>query len=112
MKNLIVIKPKTQEYTCFVYGSSADLENLIKFVGKSPAIGFENGKMTLSYKKQVIKEGTVIFRDSLGNVTNVIPVEKVNEYYEIIKESDFTPADGANIPAQAAKEKKEKKAKK
>lgn len=114
MENIIVIKPKTQTYTCFVYGSVSDLENLIRFVGKSPAIGFESGKMVVSYKKTKITEGSVIFRDAVGNVTNVQPIDKVKENYELVSVNVFSDEFVNNVPEQAAPKtpKADKKAKK
>lgn len=108
MENVIVLRPKTIQLTGFVYNGLTDLANLIKFVGKTPQI---NADMSLNFKKQVVTENTVVFVNQFGDVINVIPVEKVQENFEVVKSLKFTPEHENKVIEKPVKTKKEKKAK-
>jgi hypothetical protein len=109
MKNVLILKPKTNELTGFQYNDQNDLENLIKFVGSAPVVKIESGKMQLLFKKQVVRPGTVVFRNGFGEVTNVMEIPKVIETFDISKTLDFAP-DHVNTVTEKVKVVKEKKA--
>lgn len=88
MEKIVVIRPKTVQMVGFVYESISDLTNLIKFVGKSPLILTD---MTLMFKKVAVKEPCVVFANSFGEVTNVLPPEKIEENFEVVKNLKFAP---------------------
>lgn len=115
-ENLVSIKPKTIEQIGFVYNGTEDLPNLIKFVGKSPTLEISKttGQLEVCYRKTVIKEGTVVFRNSFGEVTHTLTPEQIAEKFEVVAYLEFKP-ENANVIQEKVKvipEKKQKEAKK
>lgn len=90
-KQSLVINPKSVKTQAFVYRGMQDLENLIAFVGSSPKVSVEKGKIVLAFKKQIIFDNSVILRNSYGEVTSVMTYEKAQDEYEILAQSDFLP---------------------
>jgi len=88
MEKIVILRPKTIQLTGFVYNGLTDLADLIKFVGKTPQI---NANLTLNFKKQVVAENCIVFRNEYGEVTNVLPVEKVGDNFDVVKSLNFAP---------------------
>ena len=90
-KQSLVINPRSTKTQAFVYRGMPDLENLIAFVGTSPKVSVEKGKIVLAFKKQVILDNTVILRNSYGEVTAVMSYDEAETKYEILAQSVFLP---------------------
>jgi hypothetical protein len=88
-KQSLIINPKTVSKQAFHYQHLTDLENLIGFVGTEPKVKIVNGKMVIIFGKHEIKEGTIILRNSFGQVTDVLTYEQANDLYEIKAQSEF-----------------------
>ena len=71
---VLTVRYKSPEFLVLHYRGLQDLENLIKFVGKSPVI---NADMTLKYKKQVIKNDCYVFVNDYGDVTKVVSLSEL-----------------------------------
>lgn len=87
-KSALVVRPKSVNEMAFIYRNFSDLKNLVKFVGSKPSIDEEGN---LYFRKQMIADNSVIFRNSYGQVTDVLPLEKAEEKYEIVADSEFKP---------------------
>jgi hypothetical protein len=90
-KQSIVINPKSVRTQAFVYRGMQDLENLIAFVGSSPKVSVEKGKIVLAFKKEVILDNRIILRNSYGEVTAVMTFEEAEKDFEILAQSEFLP---------------------
>jgi len=90
-KQSLVINPRSTKTQAFAYHGMQDLENLITFVGTSPKVSVEKGKIVLAFKKQVILDDRIILRNSYGEVTAVMTYDEANTQYEIVAESAFLP---------------------
>ena len=91
-KQSLVINPRSTSKTqAFVYRGMQDLENLIAFVGTSPKVSVEKGKIVLAFKKQIILDNRVILRNSYGEVTAVMTYEEADKDFEILGQSEFLP---------------------
>lgn len=87
IKNVLTVRYKSPEFLVFHYRDLQDLENLIKFVGKTPQI---NADMTLKYKKQIIKNDTYVFRNEYGDVTKIVTKDELKLGYDCSPLSEFT----------------------
>lgn len=104
-KSALVVRPKSVNEMAFIYRNFSDLKNLVKFVGSKPSIDEEGN---LYFRKQMIADNSVIFRNSYGQVTEVLPLEKAEEKYEIVADSEFKPEHANTVtekPARVAGEK-------
>ena len=91
-KQSLVINPRSTSKTqAFVYRGMQDLENLIAFVGVSPKVSVEKGKIVLAFKKQIIFDNSVILRNSYGEVIAVMTYGEAETKYEIVAQSEFLP---------------------
>lgn len=90
-KQSLVINPRSLKTQAFVYRGMQDLENLIAFVGVSPKVSVEKGKIVLAFKKQIILDNRVILRNSYGEVTAVMTYEEADKDFEVLAESAFLP---------------------
>jgi hypothetical protein len=105
-KQSLVIKPKTIAKQAFNYKGIADLENLIGFVGTAPKVNMEAGKMVLSFGKQTIKDGSIVLRNSFGQVTDVLAYSQAAELYDIAAERDFKAEDKNKVTDKPVKKAK------
>ena len=87
-KESIVITPKVTAEQVYHYKGFENLKNLIGFVGARPLIN-EDG--SLQFRKVLIPENSIIFRNSLGQVTKVMNYESAGTMYDIVAQSDFLP---------------------
>jgi hypothetical protein len=85
-KQSVVIRPKAPNTLAFVYHGFTDLKNLVKFVGSRPTID-ENGD--LYFRKNLIKDNSVILRDAFGKVIEVLNYNDASAKYEIVGDSEF-----------------------
>jgi hypothetical protein len=92
-KQSLVINPKSVKVAAFVYRGMQDLENLIAFVGSSPKVSVEKGKIVLAFKKQIIADNRVILRNAYGEVTEVMTFEDAQRDFEIVAQREFAPED-------------------
>lgn len=90
-KQIVVVKTKAPEMVAFHYTDQSDLENLINFVGKKPSIDFEKGNLVINFRKHRIVNDSLVFRNTFGDVTNVVPYSKVKEVYDVISSVSYTP---------------------
>jgi hypothetical protein len=90
-KQSLILRPKSIQVAAFKYNESADLMNLISFVGKEPKVKVDKGKMVLTFGKKDVKEGNIVLRNSYGEVTNVFTPAEANDKYEIVASSEFKP---------------------
>lgn len=97
MSKILVLKPKAPEVQAFVYENETDLENLTRFVGKNPVIDFLSGTKTVRFRKQEVKDGSIVFRNEFGDVVKVMTVEEAENIYDIEGEYDFTIKSHANV---------------
>ena len=86
MAKLIIVKPRTIERLGFVYQGYEDLQSLINFVGKAPQI---NEKGELFYKKHVINNNSVIFKDTEGNITGVMSRQSIESAFDLVAEKEY-----------------------
>jgi hypothetical protein len=108
-KQSLVIQPKTQKEQAFVYRTIADLENLIGFVGTTPKVDIDKGKMVLTFKKHIIGDGSVVLRNSYGEVTRVMTFEEANKIYDVAAQSEFLQEHKNKVVAKIKPEKVAKK---
>jgi len=92
-KQSLVINPRSVKTQAFVYRGMQDLENLIAFVGSSPKVSVEKGKIVLAFKKQIILDNSVILRNSYGEVTAVMSFEEAEKDFEIMAQREFQAED-------------------
>jgi hypothetical protein len=97
-KQSLVLAPKTVKEQAFIYRTVADLENLIRFLGTSPKVVFEKGKLSYQFGKQVISDNSVITRNVYGNVVNCMTFAQANEKYDIAAQRDFDNAKDSQTP--------------
>lgn len=97
MSKILVLKSKAPEVQAFVYENENDLAQLITFVGKKPVVDIENGKTIFMFKKQVIKNGSIVFRNEYGDVIKVLTIEEMENIYDVENTSDFTTKVHANV---------------
>jgi len=90
-KQSLIINPKSVKDHAFIYRGMQDLENLIAFVGSSPKVSVDKGKIVLAFKKQIILDNRVILRNTYGEVTAVLTFEEADRDYEILAQSEFLP---------------------
>jgi hypothetical protein len=91
-KQSLILKPKTIAIQAFNYKGLEDLKNLIDFVGSTPKIDVDkSGQPILLYKKNVLKENSIIMRNSFGEVTNVLTYPDAAEVFDISAQSEFKP---------------------
>jgi len=89
-KQSLILKPKTVAIQALNFKGFEDLKTLIDFVGNTPKIDVDkNGQPVLLYKKQVIKDNSIILRNSFGEVTRVMTYAEAAEIYEISAQSEF-----------------------
>lgn len=93
-KNCVALKPKSVAVTAFVYRDLSDLKNLILFVGNRPLI---NPDTSLQFKKQTVKENSVVMRNAYGEVTEVLSYDDAANKYDIAAQHDFTAADANKV---------------
>jgi hypothetical protein len=82
-KSNVILKVKVIPKPAFVYRTSNDLENLIKFVGSDPKVKIESGKLVMYYGKFVIKDNTVILLSEVGKVSQILNLVEADNLYEI-----------------------------
>ena len=87
-KESIVITPKVTPERVYHYKGFENLKNLIGFVGARPLINEDGG---LQFKKVLVPENSIIFRNSLRHVTKVMNYESAATMYDIAAQSDFLP---------------------
>lgn len=102
-KSMVAIRPTAKPEVAFVYRSEADIKNLILFVGSNPVL---TPDLTLKFKKIDVPTGSVVFRNSYGEVTRIMKIEEVEAQYEIVAEADFQPKDANKVVDKPAKVKK------
>jgi len=86
-KTSIVLKPKTKPEMAMVYRGLQDLKSLILFVGSKPVL---NADATIQYRKHIVKDNSVIFRNANGQVSKILSFEEASKVYEIIADSEFS----------------------
>ena len=89
----LILKAKVVPIEGFNYKSIADLENLIGFVGTEPKVKVAagTGKLIIMFGKNEIKDNSVVFRNSYGEVVNVMSYDKAAEIFDIAAQSEFLP---------------------
>lgn len=97
MSKILVLKPKSPEVQAFVYENENDLAHLISFVGKKPTVDIENGKPIFMFRKQVIKNGSIVFRNQFGDVVKVLTIEEMENIYDVENTYDFTAKAHGNV---------------
>ena len=103
-KQVVAIRPLSQSTKVgFLFTDFSDLKKLVLFVGKKPQID-ENGD--LFYKKFKITNNSLIIRDSFGNVTEVLELEKAAEHYEVLESHSFSETDINEVQAKVIGERK------
>ena len=111
--NVVALSPKVSTEKAFVYRSQSDLKNLIAFVGKKPTIDVtDNGDIIPKFKKQEIKPGMVVFRNSFGEVTRTMKIDEASKNYEIKGSRTFAQEDINKVVEKERKERKSKDDKK
>lgn len=106
MSKILVLKPKAPEVQVFVYENENDLAQLISFVGKKPTVDVENGKPIFMFRKQVIKNGSIVFRNEFGDVVRVLSIEEMESLYDVENTYDYTiKAHGNVVKAKEVKTK-------
>jgi hypothetical protein len=108
-KQSLVISPKTIKEQAFIYRSISDLENLIGFVGTTPKVDIDKGKMVLTFRKHIVTDNSLILRNAYGEVTNVMTLENANKIYDIVAQSEFLPEHKNKVVVKVKPEKKVKK---
>lgn len=105
-KQMVILRPKSTPVEAIIYKGFDDLESLIGFVGSRPAL---NPDLTLQFKKQVVKPGSVVTRNSFGEVVAVMTLEQASERFDIAASAPYDPARDANkVQAKPVKERKPK----
>lgn len=105
MSKVLVLKPKSTAIVGFVYENANDLANLIAFVGKKPVVDVEKGEPVFMYRKHVIKNGSVVFRNEYGDVVKVLPIAEIENVYDVSATNDFKPADADPVKVREKKTK-------
>lgn len=89
-KQSLILKPKTVAIQALHYKGFEDLKTLIDFVGSTPKIDVDKtGNPVLSFRKQTVRDNTIILRNSFGEVTRVMSYAEAAEVYEISAQSEF-----------------------
>lgn len=105
-KTMVILRPKSTPVEAIIYKGFDDLESLIGFVGARPAL---NPDLTMQFKKQVVKPGSVVTRNSFGEVVAVMTLEQASERFDIAASAPYDPARDANkVQAKPVKERKSK----
>lgn len=104
---LAVIVPKTKPELVFKYNDSKDLENLISFVGVKPSIDFEKGKIIPRFKKVVVLENSIVFRNSFGEI-RLMDEKTFNQNFDIQAVKDYSSQYENKVQAKEAKTKTSK----
>ena len=85
-KTSVVIKPKTKNELVMIYRGLQDLKSLILFVGSRPVL---NADASIQYKKFIIADNSVVFRNGNGQVSKVMTFEEAENLYDIAADSFF-----------------------
>ena len=97
MSKVLNLKPKAPEVLGFVYENATDLADLIAFVGKKPVVDVENGKTIFMFRKHIIKDGSVVFRNEYGDVVKVMSIEEMETVYDVENTFDFSGKVHTNV---------------
>jgi len=99
----LALKPKVVVVQAFHYRGFKDLKNLIQFVGSRPII---NEDASLQFKKVIIPDNSIVFRNEYGAVVRVMSYDEANKMYEIGAQSDWKPEHANKVKAREVRAKK------
>jgi hypothetical protein len=102
-KQSLVLSPKTVKIQAFIYRGVQDLENLVRFLGVTPKVIFEKGKMSYQFGKKIISDNSVITRSIYGDILLCMTLSEANERYDIAAQRDYDNAKDSQMAEQKLK---------
>jgi hypothetical protein len=97
-KQSIIIAPKTVKVQAFIYKGVSDLENLVWFLGVTPKVLFEKGKMVYQFGKTIVPDNSIVMRNSFGEVTQVLNYADADKNYDLIAQREYDAAKDSQTP--------------
>ena len=93
VNTVVAIRPKSKTEAGFIYRTPDQLPDLIKFVGVPATLNVDG---SISFKRTIVKPGTVVLRDEFGNV-RTMTFEECETRYDIVADKPFEPKDANKV---------------